>query len=102
MATAERIQVLPGLPGIQAIALDTNWQQLPRVDHCISVFVRPRPGGSNTIYLATESGDNSIRRIEMLSSDIGITIDTDTPSRLWAKAAANTATLEIVTVIGVR
>lgn len=102
MATADRVQVLPGIPGIQAISLTTAWVQLPRVDHCISVFVRPRPGGSDGIYLATSDGAASEYQLRMLASDPGITIDTDSPNRLWARAASSTATLELVVVIGVR
>lgn len=63
MPAYDRVQIMPGRPRTFAVELDTNWQQLPRLEDCLSVFLRPRPGGSATIYLADQTGAGGLDRM---------------------------------------
>ena len=99
MPTADSVQILPGQPAIFARVLSTNWEQLPKVDHCISVFLRPRPGNAAAIYVATYSGADGTNRIELATTDAGITLDIDSPSKLFVRGASVTPTLEVICIL---
>lgn len=99
MPSADSVQVLPGIVRVFARVLSTNWEQLPDVDHCISVFIRPRAGNAAAIYLATFSGAGSLDRIELAATDAGVTFDIDNTNQLFWRAASVTPTAEVICIL---
>ena len=104
MATADRVQIWPGIPRFFARTLSTSWVQLPSVPGCVSVFIRPRAENAAAIYVSHlgTPAPSAVDRIELATTDSGITLDIDNPNLLWVASASGTPVLEVVCIIGVK
>ena len=101
MGLSQNVQITPGIPRTFAVELTTGWAQLPDLDNCISLLLRPRPGGSASIYVSNETGAGGLNRIELGAADPGLALDIPNPNLLYAAMATGTGTLEVVAILRV-
>lgn len=95
MPNADSVQVLPGKVVIQTVSVTTSWAALPKVDHCLSVLVKPRAANTAAIYIADHTNAADAERGELAATDPGIAYDVDNPNQLWVQSVSGTQKLEL-------
>ena len=95
MPSADSVQVLPGKVVIRTVDVGTGWAPLPKVDHCLSVLVKPRAANTAAIYISDQTGASDANRGELAATDPGITYDIDNPNQLFVASVSGTQKLEL-------
>lgn len=99
MPAFDRVQLVPGKLRIFAVELTTEWERLPGIpEGTYTVILRHRTGNTAAIYFADHDtpAPGGLDRVEWGSGDGTLYLEAANVDQLYARAASDTQTLEII------